>query len=241
MSLRAALLLMLSLAASACADVRTVAQWRLGEGDPKAAPNTAAADPTKDSIGKLDLQRTGAPTYVADVSDQAKDSKLAVRFNGKDTRYSRTGLFDARDNFGAEAFVCARNEEGFHVVLQYGSGSHGWSLVRNAKGFQVLLGGVALVGWSGDQPANQWVHVAVVRDSGKTTFYFNGRPMGSSDAKLNDADDKAEFSIGAATGGKDQFLDGDVDEVRVFTFEPGTFDASQLLMNRSTTPPSSSK
>ena len=65
--------------------------------------------------------------------------------------------------------------------------------------------------------------------------------MGSSDAKLNDADDKAEFSIGAATGGKEQFFDGDIDEVRVFTFEPQKFDASQLLFKRSTTPQSPAK
>lgn len=236
MSYRSFLLLVLMVSSSAYAEVRTVAQWRLGDADPQAVAAAAATDPTKDSVAALDLKRTGAPTYVNDVSDQAKDSKLAVRFNGKDTRYFRTGLFNAPDNFGAEAFVRPRNEDGFHVIFQYGSGAHGWSIIRNGKAFQVLLGGVALIGWSGDQPANQWGHVAIVRDSGKTTFYFNGQPMGSSEAKLNDADGKAEFSIGASTGGKEQFFDGDIDEVRVFTFEPKTFDASQLLINQSTTP-----
>ena len=228
-------LMVLMVGSSAYADVCTVAQWRLGDADPQAAAGAAATDPTKDSVAALDLKRAGAPTYVSDVSDKAKDSTLAMRFNGKDTRYFRTGLFNAHDNFGAEAFVRPRNVEGFHVIFQYGSGAHGWTIIRNGKGFQVLLGGVALIGWSGDQPADQWGHVAIVRDSGKTTFYFNGQAMGSSDAKLNDADDKAEFSIGASTGGKEQFFDGDIDEVRVFTFEPKAFDASQLLFNKSTT------
>ncbi len=235
MAFRTILLSVVLASASAYAEVRTVAQWRLGDADPQAVAGVAAADPTKDSVGKLDLKRSGEPTYTSEVSRQAKDSRFAVRFNGKDTRYFRSGLFGARDNFGAEVFVRARTEDGFQVILQYGSGAHGWSLVRNGKGFQVLLGGVALMGWSGDQPANQWGHVAIVRDSGKTTFYFNGQAMGSSDAKLNDADDKAEFSIGAAAGGKEGFFDGDIDEVRVFTFEPHSFDASQLLLNRSTT------
>jgi len=231
-----ALLALTLLTTSVTAGVRTVAHWRFGDADEQAAANAPSAAETKDSAGTRPLTKTGEASYVADVSGQAKDSKLAVHFNGKDGRYFRNGLFNSPDNFGAEAFVRPATEQGFHVIFQYGSGAHGWSVVRNDKGYQVLLGGIALVGWSGDQPAGQWCHVAVVRDAGKTTFYFNGQPMGSTDAKLNDADGKSEFSVGSAAGGKEQFYEGDIDEVRVFTFPANTFDAADLLLNRSTVP-----
>jgi hypothetical protein len=212
------------------AQLTVVAQWRLGEDDPKAAADQPVTESVPKAPAKLVLRPDGQPKYSNDVSDRAAGSKLSVKFDGQ-SYLQRGGLAgNLKDNFVAEAFVKPDTDEGFHIILQYGSGAHGWSLIRNGKGYQVLLGGIALVGWSNDQPANQWAHVAVARADGVTRFYFNGQPMGESNARANDADEKAKFVIGANNEGGDKFA-GLIDEVRVATFPAGGFDAKWLMIN----------
>ncbi|MGH7968012.1 MAG: LamG-like jellyroll fold domain-containing protein, partial [Limisphaerales bacterium] len=82
----------------------------------------------------------------------------------------------------------------------------------------------------GDQVAidtNRWMHLAIVNQGGITTFYTNGVPCGLSDT--NHATTPAgDVYIG--TPSDNQAYYGYLDEARMFTFAPGTFSTSQLLL-----------
>lgn len=226
-SMIAAAMLVLLSAGASFGEVKTLVQYRLGEDDSGAAAGNAVESTTMPN--EKPMTATGKPTYVAVPADapHAGWSKLAIAFTGKDY-LQRSGLAIPNDNFGIEAWVKADTEDGFHYVVSFGSGVQGFSLVRNKKGYQVLLGGVNLVGWSNDVPAGQWVHIAVVRNNGHTEFYCNGQAMGGSDQKPNAAGEHEGFAIGASGDGKEGFFSGTVDEVRVFTFEAGKFNAADL-------------
>lgn len=231
-SLLLAVMLLLPLpVAHVTAAPRTVAHWPMGD-------TTPGADEGKPVTGKVPalgndamaLDTAGSPTFTQKVSDRARGSSVAIGMDGR-SQLGRKGLMKATDHFAAEAFVRARTNEGFRVILQYGGGTHGWSLVRNGKGYQVMLGGVALIGWSGDVEAGRWVHVALVRDQGRTTFYLNGKPMGGGDQAMHPTQEDSPLVIGRDSEGKNAF-EGDIDEVRVFTFDPGRFDPAMLLIHQ---------
>lgn len=222
-------LLLACVAAPTRGALTTVSHWRLGEEDPAAAPAGAVRTSMDRSSAARTLKPVGKPVYSDAVDPRLRDHKLSIRFDGQ-SALRREGLADLADNFVIEAFARAENSDAFRVVVQYGSDAHGWSIVQNKQGFQVLLGGVSLVGWSGDVPAGQWVHLAMVRDNGITRFYIDGRASGKSDAKPNRADARATFSIGADTAGRQGFI-GEIDEVRLSTFAAGAFDPRLLMVN----------
>ena len=218
--------LIVASASDANAAVNVVAQWRLGE--EAELQKAGAAVPS--IVGAAKLKSTG--TVVAtDASPDARGSKNAVVFDGK-SYLSGPGALDASDNFGVEAFVRADTNEGFHVIVQQGSAAHGWALVRNNKGYQVLLGGVQIVGWSGDVEAGTWCHVAVVRVNGVTKFFLNGQEKGQFQGDINGAGLDATLCIGAATNGTADFFTGAIDEVRIFKLSPNGFDPADLLLNQ---------
>lgn len=226
----------LGFAAGVQAEVKTVAQYRLGDSDPGAAPGKPAQMVTADEAKPgRPMSLTGKTQYIGLAGAPqtlSRGSTLCATFDGK-SFYRRTGLSTPNhDNFGIEAYVKAATDEGFGAAVSWGAGTHGFSLVRNNKGYQVLLGGVNLVGWSGDVPAAQWAHLAVVRDNGKTTFYFNGNPCGDTTAAPNPVGANDGFAVGASGDGKDNLFRGEVDEVRVFTFQPGRFQVSDLLYRK---------
>ncbi len=225
-----AAIVVLLLASAAPAQLNVVSQWRMGEEDAAAKANKAVTETVDRTVAQRNLKPIAGPTYSDAVSPAAKGSTLSISFDGKTQALQRKGLADLRDNFIAEAFVRPNTEEGFRVILQYGSGGHGWSLIRNGKGYQVLLGGKALIGWSGDVAAGEWVHVAVVRVDGATRFYFNGKPSGDGNQEPNHADANATLTIGANVELKDCF-GGEIDEVRVSTFPAGTFNPDVLMVN----------
>jgi hypothetical protein len=83
-------------------------------------------------------------------------------------------------------------------------------------------------------PDEAWIHLAIVRDGGVSAFYVNGMPAGSSAATAQ-AESMA-FTVGASYCpvcdrpiDSADYLDGLVDEVRLFSFSAGHFDAATDL------------
>jgi len=96
----------------------------------------------------------------------------------------------------------------------------------------------ALVSY-GAATENVWTHLAMVRAGGTTTMYINGVAQATTFTNAppppqpDTASSEGGFSIGARYRGSQNTIsspfDGLIDEVRVWTFDAGTFNASQLL------------
>ncbi|MCI0747523.1 MAG: LamG domain-containing protein, partial [Verrucomicrobia subdivision 3 bacterium] len=90
----------------------------------------------------------------------------------------------------------------------------------------VLFGGRAIFG-SGPATAGVWTHLALVRNNGTATLYVNGVASGSSTASPNMP--AGSFAIGAQPQSlAAEFFAGALDEVRVFSFNPGQFSPDGL-------------
>jgi hypothetical protein len=119
-----------------------------------------------------------------------------------------------------------------HFVAYNGNtGSNGWGILQDGSSghFIALFGGVVVMD-SNLVPTNQWTHLALVRDSGTATFYVNGVAGGTTSGAPFPPN--GSFAIGAvpenpATG----LFNGQIDEVRAFTFAPGAFQMNDLLYN----------
>lgn len=218
-------LLLLFCTVTAQAAVTTVAQYRLGEADPGAAAGGAGANPTVASVGAINLARNGVPVYSA-VTPPGVNSTLSMAFNSGVDRYTGSIVTTAANNFGVEAWVRSNGSTAVNACLVYNgnTGNSGWGLFRLGNEFGFLYGGVALDGVT--PVTTSWTHLALVRDAGTTRFFVNGQQVVSSSAAPNPP--AGGFLVGGNPLVTTEGFDGLIDEVRVFTFEPGQFVVSDL-------------
>jgi hypothetical protein len=222
----------LAVAQPAVGVVSDIALYRLGEEDPGAVDGASGNDSTIDSVGALDLSRADAPTYSSDVPLPIASS-LSMNFDGDGDRYAIGAVATTlTDNFGLEAWVRSDGAAANGVIGYNGDTSFGgWGLFYDMSGlYRVLFGGVTFFG---SAPATtDWTHLAVVRDSGIATFYVNGVPQGTTGDAPNAPTAVPSGGVmigGNLTGG--EFFDGRVDEVRIFSFDPGEFSVTDLNLS----------
>jgi hypothetical protein len=236
---------------SASAAVTNLAYWRGGEND-SPAPNFNV-DPgiignanttTVDLMGNYNLtnNNAGAAYYAssaayAGVGGLASNSSVALITAG-------SGLYtDAIDagtaNFGFQAYVRPNNTTGTQIIASNGGVGNGWALFT-ANGSDLGLGsgyryfvevagkGILDSGITVDA-GGAVANIAYVNNNGNNFFYYNG----------NITANTVEFGgIIAATGyfslGYNPSIDppryytGGIDEARLFTFEEGQFQVSDL-------------
>ena len=178
-----------------------------------------------DSVSTNHLLVIGtAPVYSSNAaSSSALFTERAVDFHGTNALRA-TAVTNVTDNFGLELWVKPRVATGQRCLAYNGNTAiSGWGLYQVNGTFQVLYGGLTTFG---DAPVvtNVWTHLALVRASGLATLYVNGVAAGSSAAGMNAPD--GFLGLGAAPAAySGEFMDGLLDEVRVFTFAPGAFSA----------------
>lgn len=232
----AAIVLLLAMS-TAHAVVTPVAQYRLGESDPGATAGGPGANPTLPNVGTVNLTRNGAPVYSA-VTPPFVNTSLSMAFNGGPDRYSGSIVTNATDNFGVEAWVKSNGSTAINALLVYNgnTANSGWGLFRAGGSYGFLYGGVTL------QPVvpltTEWAHLALVRDGGITRFFFQGQQVFSSAAAP--AVPAGSFLIGGNPAIGTEGFDGLIDEVRVFTFNPGEFSVADLNFGRPEAVPASS-
>jgi sugar lactone lactonase YvrE len=217
---------------TAGATITILDYWHLGENDAGAISGGAVTN-LIDSAGSKNLTAQGTATYTTDVSASAAartGSSLSVVFtNG--ALASSTIVSSAVDNFGIECWVKpGADVAGGQIIVYNGStATSGWGLLLSGSQFLGLFGGVEIFGTGAASP-NVWTHVALVRDSGNATLYVNGVASGNSSSLPHTPD--SGFAIAAPPQvpiNSGQSLTGRVDEVRVFTFNPGQFSTNDLL------------
>ncbi|NWK55580.1 PEP-CTERM sorting domain-containing protein [Verrucomicrobiaceae bacterium N1E253] len=219
---------LLGITSSAHAVITVQAHWQLGESGSLGTSNK----PLDSTLNGYDLL-SNIGSAAVDNSNPAPGSTAALDFTAGNIGYYGTS-YDSRptNNFGMETWARIGNlAAGSSSVLNFGGLNFGW---RNGGG-QLGFGGARTnSAWVGNTylPAStdEWVHLALVRDNGTTTFYVNGAAFGaSSNAGL--ATDE-EVHIGVSPGGS-SYYNGSLDEARLFTFNAGEFDpATDLLVNQ---------
>lgn len=210
-------------ALSAQAQTTTVTHYPLGESDPGAAAGNVGANPTLPAIGSPALARFGTPSYVA----TSPGSALAMQFDGVDDRYEGAAAANpATDNFGVELLVRSNGSTTANATIAYQghTGLNGYGIFRIGGEYAALFGGIVIFG-GGPAAAvsSEWTHLALVRDNGVATFYVNGLASGTTTV-ASPAPPIAATLIGGNPLQATEHFDGAIDEVRFFTFAPGTFD-----------------
>ncbi len=230
-----AFIILLLIAGRAPASVSTVARFSLGDQDFNAPGRDFVVRTTQDTAGTNSLQAAGAPRYSYDVAEGASissGSRLCVAFNG--TGQALTGAIQtaqtaASRDFGLEAWVRPNTATGNRIIAYHGDTSRsGWGLLQQGDAFRVLFGGRTIWGWQ-TLAIGRWTHLALVRAGTVTYFLVNGIVVHEHTESPIDLTTPS-FALGAPPQAiATENFDGLIDDVRVFTFAPGSFAPGDLL------------
>ncbi len=229
-----ALFACLALAASSQATVTPYAEYHLGE-----AGSLGTNKLPLDSSGNgkhftSDISGATATTGTSGVSAPASTTYLDTSGAGNEGWYA-SNLYStapalATDNFGfgiyasAPSIASANQGDVFTVGGSNGAfklslGSNGWAASSHNVAW-IGIGG----GTSGSFTANTWVHLALIRSAGVTTFYINGVAQAGTISSAP-VIDTAHMSV---SPGGSSYFDGRLDEARVVTFTAGETTANVL-------------
>jgi Concanavalin A-like lectin/glucanases superfamily len=231
--------LTLGFAQSTPAAVTTI--MRLGMGE---VGTLGTSNKPIDTVGSFNLtaEINGAATTVVTSGLAAAGSTAALNFNGSNQGFYGNGgdmsSATGNDNFGVELWVRTPDvtQENYDFVfsLTGDTGPTGPAIHLANSRWSASIPGLDWIGGSPFAPtlggvpavANQWTRVAVVRNAGVFSLYVDGVAHPSTTTAtpggLNG------FHMAVNPGGATYFQ-GDIDEVRVFTFAPGAFHAASDL------------
>ena len=178
------------------------------------------------------IVKNGASDTSISANGGGYNNDAYYTFDGVDQSYQDIGYDAPENNVGVEVWVKTSDLAQLNAhIFGTGTNANGLNISYEAAGNRGWSGAVANVDWVGtgvgtaNYTANTWIHLALVRDSGTTTFYVNGVASGTSAATPVNATQPRM----AATFNNGIFFDGSVAEARIFTFDPGQFNASLLL------------
>ena len=145
----------------------------------------------------------------------------------------------ATDNFGIE-FWTRTSQLGTATLFATGTTGHIVFGIASGNWLAAVHGG----GWIGGSEgsgqtiaANTWTHLAIIRNNGVSTFYINGVAQTGT---LNVAPSgHGTGHIGVASGRASAYA-GDLDELRMFTFDPAVDNPVAALNLQAAVPEPSS-
>ncbi|MCW1924436.1 alpha-L-fucosidase [Luteolibacter arcticus] len=131
------------------------------------------------------------------------------------------------DNFGFGVFARAGSITGTTDVFTLGSSNASLKLSLGSSGWAASAHNVSWIGpaygVAGSFSPNTWVHLAVVRKAGVSTFYLNGVAKGTwSGTPIHNS---PHLSVNPSSSG---YFHGEMDEARVVTFAASDADADIL-------------
>ncbi len=233
------------------APVTVLDYYPLGESDAGAVASGPGAAQTVDSSGNAaganNLTKNGSPTYTSDVaasSASATGSTLSMNFPGGGYNAYTTGSFvtSATDNFGVEGWFKPTetlSPTSYYSLAYNGSSGNatggyigsGFGLYISGGTYQGLFGNIAFLDSGVTATPGVWTYFALVRDNGVNTLYINNTT--AIDPGNNIAPAAATGTpftgIGGGKDSEDAFP-GEADNVRFFTLDPATFNASSDLL-----------
>src|SRR5690606_1529148 len=132
-------------------------------------------------------------------------------------------------NYGVELWVKAPATDTERVVFSFNPDQSGMLQILqtsdgSVQGFVGAISGQAYTG-NGTNVTDEWVHLAAVVFDADVFYYVNGALAGST-LQMPLAVESA-FTIGQKPGGGKPFA-GQIDELRMFTFNSGEFEVQDL-------------
>ncbi|MBN8457129.1 MAG: autotransporter-associated beta strand repeat-containing protein [Verrucomicrobia bacterium] len=221
-----------ALSPAAQATIATFAEYHLGETGSLGANNLPL-----DGSGNgrhLTSPINGGYTSVGSAAFHSlaanSTAYLDTSLTGGEGFYS-TNLFASlpTDNFAFGVFARAASMSGTQGdVFTLGGSNGAFKLSLASNGWASSAHNAAWIGSSGgisgSFTADTWVHLAMIRAGGTTTFYINGIAQGSTYAGAP-AHNTPHLSVDP---GGSNYFDGQIDEARVLTFDPGDTTADIL-------------
>ncbi len=142
----------------------------------------------------------------------------------------------ATDNFAVELWVrtsdVTSQGNGGDVAEIFRMGTVAGSLefyLRDSGTWRAGYQNVAFIGGASAAVANEWVNLAVIRDNGTSAFYVNGTQLGGTTTATPEHNATGGH-IGIGSGATNTFT-GDIDNIRMFTFEAGDDAVAALTVN----------
>lgn len=208
------------------AAVTTLALYRMGENGSLA--NGGAVD---SSGNGRDVSNAVNDTGISiSTSNPAPGSTAYSVFDGSTQGFYVDNTFAPSDNFGIEAWVKVGDlAQDDRNIFSTGGNSGGLQLYYNPD--FGLGGALASSNYVGDNyipsSVDEWVHLAIVRDGGVTSFYVNGVLYGGTSTDGIQPASTIHLGVNSNASG---YFNGSIDEARIFSFNAGEFSTSDLLI-----------
>lgn len=215
---------------AAHAAISTYAEYHLGETGSVAGPYQIPQDSSGNNRN-FSTSNSAVASLITDSAITAPGSTKYVdtRLAPNQAWYS-SNLFTSlpTDNFAMGIYAAAPTQAGstadvftlggLNNAFKISLGSNGWAASSHNASWIGTANGIA-----GSFKPNQWVHLALVRKAGVTTFYINGVAQGT----YNGAPVHNSPHLSVSPGGITWF-NGRLDEARVLTFAPTDSDVDIL-------------
>jgi autotransporter-associated beta strand protein len=219
---------------AAHATIIPYAAYHLGEADSLEAGTNKPQDSSGNARHFIsDINGSGASTGNASFHPAAVGSTAYLDTSSTESEgWYSNGTFSnlPTDNFafGVFARAAASTDDTRGDVFTVGGGNGCFKISLESEGWAASSHNVAWIGDGGGSAgsfqADTWVHLAVIRSGGVTTFYIDGVAQGStySGAPVHGAP-----HLSVRPGGSGYF-DGHIDEAKVVTFSAGETTANIL-------------
>lgn len=225
------------------ASVSLYAEYRLGE-----ASSLGTNRKPQDSSGNAkhlvtDISGTNATTGSTGVAAPGSTFYLDTSGVGNEGWFS-SNLYSSSpalssDNFafGLHVRAAANTAATRGDVFCIGGSNGSFKISLGSNGWASSSHNVAWIGTASGSPgsftADTWVHLALIRSGGITTFYINGVAQAGTFAGVPVID----TSLISVDPGGSNYFDGQLDEARIVTFTAGETTANILgLLQQGTTP-----
>lgn len=199
------------------AAVTLYAEYHLGEAGSTLA--TTLQDTSGNSRNIATVAAGTVATGTTNVYAPGSTAYLDTSAAGNDGWF-QTNLYSAlqADNFAFGIYASASSAVGnLGDVFTLGGSTGSFKLSLTANGWEARTHGGAAFGGTGTFVADQWVHLAVIRNNGVSSFYVNGVALGGTFAGAP-VNNTPHLSV---TPGGTAYFDGRLDEARVVTFTAG--------------------
>ena len=142
----------------------------------------------------------------------------SINFDGFDDniRISDHADLDLTQNYTLEAWIFPETFSWLGGIISkyHTPGANGYMLRLTYQSPYTGLGFDELVTSTGILSANQWYHIAAVKNGGQRKLYINGAEFSLSGSALSVTANNNSVRIGSDYGGR--FFDGRIDEVRIW-------------------------